>query len=256
MSINSPLISHYFLKDFPVIETEEYILKLASTEELESIFRLRFQIFNIELGLGDSTSNPNQMDQDEFDEVCHHLILIFKQTGETIGTYRMQTHSMASQALGFRSAIYFNFNTIFDSVLPETVELGRACVAKEYRNIQTLSLIWKGLANYLLQSGNKYFLGSTTLPTQDISQAHSAYSYFQQNNFMHPSFLVYPNSQFLLELPPGCSNLDQLELPNIFQVYLASGAKICSPPAINRQSKIIEFLTIFDGTALQSFYGG
>ncbi|TVP64029.1 MAG: GNAT family N-acetyltransferase [Nodularia sp. (in: Bacteria)] len=246
--INLQSSSPSFLQDFPVIETEKYILKLASPDELESIFRLRFQVFNIELGLGNSSSHTNLMDQDEFDAVCHHLILICKKTGETVGTYRMQTYSMASQGLGFRSASYFNFNTVFDSVLPATVELGRACVAKKYRNIQALSLLWKGLTNYLLWSGNKYFLGCTTLPTQDTLQAHGAYNYFQQNNFMHPSFLVYPNPQCLLEIPTFCPNLDKLKLPIILQVYLASGAKICSLPAIDRQFKSIEFLTIFDST--------
>ncbi|MBW4557506.1 MAG: GNAT family N-acetyltransferase [Trichormus sp. ATA11-4-KO1] len=245
-TINSQFSSSSFLKDFPIIETKKYILKLASPDELESIFRLRFKIFNIELGLEDSTANHTQIDQDEFDEVCHHLILIFKQTGEIIGTYRMQTHSMASQALGFRSAKYFNLNAIFDSVLQETVELGRACIAKEYRSIQALSLLWQGLANYLLWSGNTYFLGCTTLPTQDISQAHGAYHYFQQNNFMHPRFLVYPTSQFFLELPQYCPKLDELKLPIILQIYLASGAKICSLPAIDRLYKCIDFLTIFD----------
>ncbi|MFW9263994.1 GNAT family N-acetyltransferase [Nostoc sp. CALU 546] len=233
------------LEDFPVLQTEKYILRLASTkEELESIFRLRFEVFNLELGLGFSTSNFTQMDIDKFDAVCHHLILISKQTGKTIGTYRMQTYIMASQRLGFDAADIFNLNAIPTSVLQASVEVGRTCIAKEYRNSQALLLLWEGLANYLIWSKNQYFFGCASLLTQSPWQATCAYDYFRQNGLMHPSILVYPNSQFCLELPQNCLDSYTVEIPKILQAYLNIGAKICSLPAIDRQFKTIDFLTI------------
>lgn len=233
------------LENFPVLETEKYILRLASTEEeLESIFRLRFEVFNLELGLGFSASNFTQMDIDKFDEVCHHLILISKQTDKTIGTYRMQTYTMASQRLGFDAADIFNLNAIPDSVLQASVEVGRACISKEYRNIQALLILWEGLVNYLIWSKNQYFFGCGSLLTQCPWQATCAYDYFQQNGLIHPSILVYPNSQSCLELPQNSPDLCNVEIPKILQAYLNIGAKICSLPAIDRQFKTIDFLTI------------
>lgn len=236
------------IPDFPVIETEKYLLKLASTEkELESVLRLRFEVFNLELDLGYSASELTQMDQDEFDAICHHLILVFKETGKTIGTYRLQTHIMASQALGFSAAKYFNLNEISDSILETTVEIGRACVAKKYRNIQALLLLWKGLANYLILSKNQYFLGCTTFQTQSPWQARCAYDYFQKNNFMHPSILVYPNSKYFLNLPQYCPDSCEVEIPHILQLYLSGGAKICSLPSIDKDFNSVDFLTMFHG---------
>ncbi|WP_138504882.1 GNAT family N-acetyltransferase [Nostoc sp. PA-18-2419] len=233
------------VEDFPVLQTKKYILRLASTEEeLKSIFRLRFEVFNLELGLGLSTSNVIEMDRDKFDEVCHHLILICKQTGKTIGTYRMQTYKMASQRLGFDAADIFNLNAIPDSVLQASVEVGRACIAKEYRNSQALLLLWEGLANYLIWSKNQYFFGCVSLLTQSPWQASCVYDYFQQNGLMHPSILVYPNSQSCLDLPQNYQNSSNIEIPKILQAYLNIGAKICSFPAIDRQFKTIDFLTI------------
>ncbi|MBN3907697.1 MAG: GNAT family N-acetyltransferase [Nostoc sp. NMS1] len=233
------------LEDFPVLQTEKYTLRLASTEEeLESIFRLRFEVFNLELGLGFSTSNFTQMDIDKFDAVCHHLILISKQTGKAIGTYRMQTYMMASQRLGFDAADIFNLNAIPNSVLQASVEVGRTCIAKEYRNSQALLLLWKGLADYLIWSRNQYFFGCASLLTQCSWQATCVYDYFQQNGLMHPSILVYPNSQSRLEQPQNASDSYKVEIPKILQAYLNIGAKICSLPAIDRQFKTIDFLTI------------
>jgi putative hemolysin len=233
------------LTDFPVLQTDKYILRLASTkEELETIFRLRFEVFNLELGLGFSSSSLTQMDQDKFDEVCHHLLLISKHTGKTIGTYRMQTYQMASQGLGFDAADVFNLSTIPDSVLQASVEIGRACIAKEFRNIQALLLLWEGLANYLIWSKSKYFFGCASLLTQSYKQAACAYNFFQKHNFMHSSILVYPNSQYSLETLHQCSSKCDLEIPKILQAYLSIGAKICSLPAIDREFKTIDFLTI------------
>ncbi|MBH8553796.1 GNAT family N-acetyltransferase [Nostocaceae cyanobacterium CENA357] len=244
-NINYPLSPPSFLTDFPVLETDKYILQLASNEEeLDSIFRLRFEVFNLELGLGFSSSNFNQMDQDQFDAVCHHLMLICKQTGTTIGTYRMQTYTMAIQGLGFDAADIFNLDEIPGFILQASVEVGRACIAKEYRNIQALLLLWEGLANYLIWSQNKYFFGCASLLTQCAEEAACAYLYFQQNNLMHSSILVNPNSQYCLENTSTCLDGCNVEIPNILQAYLNIGAKICSLPAIDRQFQTIDFLTI------------
>ncbi|MEA5549516.1 GNAT family N-acyltransferase [Anabaena cylindrica UHCC 0172] len=231
--------------EFPILQNEKYILRLASTEEeLESIFRLRFEVFNLELGLGFSGSNTTQMDQDKFDQVCHHLILIAKHTGKTIGTYRMQTYTMAGKGLGFDSADIFNLNKIPDFMLQESVEVGRACIAKEYRNSHTLLLLWEGLANYLLGSGKQYFFGCASLLTQCPRQATCAYKYFQHNDWMHQSILVQPNSEYCIEMTPHCPDIYNVEIPKILQAYLSIGAKICSLPAIDKQFKTIDFLII------------
>ncbi|MBD2345842.1 GNAT family N-acetyltransferase [Anabaena subtropica] len=233
------------VKDFPILETDKYILKLAETEEeLASIFRLRFEVFNLELGLGFTTSSLNQMDQDEFDTVCHHLMLISKLTGKTVGTYRMQTYKMASQGLGFDAADIFELNTIPDSVLKVSVEIGRACIAKEYRSLQSLLLLWEGLANYLILNCSKYFFGCASLITQCSGEGACAYHYFEQHNLIHKNILVLPHSQFYIDIPHKCSDVCRVDIPNILQAYLNVGAKICSLPAIDREFKTIDFLTI------------
>ncbi|MBD2499632.1 GNAT family N-acetyltransferase [Anabaena azotica] len=242
--INSPLRPPT-VKDFPTLETDKYILKLAETEEeLVSIFHLRFEVFNLELSLGLSTSRLTQMDQDEFDTVCHHLMLISKLTGKTVGTYRMQTYKMASQGLGFDSADIFDLQTIPDSILQKSVEIGRACIAKEYRSLQALLMLWEGLTNYLIINCSKYFFGCASLSTQSPVEAACAYHYFKKNNFTHKKILVYPQSTYSLDIPEKSPDSCNVEIPNILQAYFSIGAKICSLPAIDRQFKTIDFLTI------------
>jgi len=151
---------------------------------------------------------------------------------------------MASQGLGFDAADVFDLNGIPDAVLQASVEVGRACIAKDYRNSQALLLLWEGLANYLIWSQSKYFFGCASLLTQSPWQAACAYHYFQQNNLMHPSILVYPNAAYSLEINQECPDYCNVNIPNIVQAYLNIGAKICSLPAIDQEFQTIDFLTI------------
>ncbi len=232
-------------RDFPTLQTDKYILRLAkNAEELESIFKLRFEVFNLELGLGLPNSNIFQMDQDKFDEVCHHLLLIAKNTGETIGTYRMQTYTMAAQYLGFDAADIFNLHSIPDAILHSSVEVGRACIAKNYRSSYTLLLLWQGLANYLIWTKKQYFFGCASLLTQSHREAACTFNYLQQNNFIHPHILVCPHAKYLIDTLQSYPENYHVSIPNIFQAYLNIGAKVCSLPAIDKQFKTIDFLII------------
>ncbi|MBD2139394.1 GNAT family N-acetyltransferase [Anabaena sp. FACHB-1237] len=238
---------HYQLhpRDFPILQNDKYILRLATnSQELESIFRLRFQVFNVELGLGLSDANNSQMDQDKFDDVCDHLLLICKQTGETIGTYRMQTYARAAQFLGFDAADIFSLYGIPDTILQSSVEVGRACIAKKYRNSHTLLLLWQGLANYLLWTRKQYFFGCASLLTQCHQEAVCTFNYFREHNLLHPHILVCPHTQYLIDIYKNYSHDFSISLPNIFQAYLSIGAKVCSLPAIDQQFQTIDFLII------------
>jgi len=39
---------------------------------------------------------------------------------------------------------------------------------------------------------------------------------------------------------------DALQIPKLLRAYLTLGAKICGPPALDRQFKTIDFLTLLD----------
>jgi putative hemolysin len=43
---------------------------------------------------------------------------------------------------------------------------------------------------------------------------------------------------------------DPVSIPKLLRAYLALGAKICGPPALDRQFKTVDFLTFLDLEAL------
>ncbi len=71
--------------------------------------RLRFNVFNVELGEGLSSSYSTGLDRDRFDSVCDHLIVEDQEDGQVVGTYRMQSGLIAGAAFGYYSAQEFEF---------------------------------------------------------------------------------------------------------------------------------------------------
>ncbi len=100
-----------------------YQLRFAETrEDLEAAFRLRFQVFNLELNEGLQTSYRTGRDSDEFDDVCDHLIVEHRTSEQVVGTYRLQTGKMAGKGFGYYSAREFDFSP-YEAIRDSLVEL-------------------------------------------------------------------------------------------------------------------------------------
>ena len=228
------------------IREGRYCVRFARTrQELDAILKLRFEVFNLELGEGLESSFLTSRDLDEFDDVCHHLIVEDTDSGRIVGTYRTQTGEMAAAARGFYSATEFDLSQLPSGVLEDSVELGRACVASDHRNTQVLFLLWKGLASYVAHNQKRYLFGCCSLTSQDEDEGVRVMELLDREGHLHSVFSVSPRPGFecktnALEHHPEAS------IPKLFRIYTHYGAKAVGPPAIDRQFKTIDFLVLFD----------
>lgn len=251
----SAVTSYPSFTDFlPLFEVAagRYVLHFARNRaDLEAVQRLRFEVFNLELGEGFAESFRTGKDQDELDLHFHHLVISCGRTGRVVGTYRMQTIEMARQADGFYSAGEFNLDTIPPSVLDESVEIGRACVARDHRNGRVVHLLWRGLAAYLKWNDKRHLFGCCSLTTQDFGVADRARRHLIGNGYVHNSLNVVPLPGVRCEpVTQGPVAGSGKIIPALFQSYLNLGARVCSSPAIDRSFKTIDFLVTLDTAEL------
>ncbi len=235
-----------------ILREDRYEVRFArSQSELDAILRLRFEIFNLELGEGLESSWGTGLDLDEFDAVCHHLMVLDATSGEIVGSYRLQTSGMARQHLGFYCETEFDLSTLPPEVLDRSLEIGRACVSRSHRSTQVLFLLWKGLALYVAANHKRYLFGCSSLTSQDPSQGKALMDYLTAHGHVHPDLAVRPQ--------PGCECYDEtlqecpeieVKVPTLFQAYLRHGAKVCGPPAIDPRFKTIDYLALFDVEAM------
>ena len=258
-----------------------YRLRLAETaEDREAACRLRFRVFNIELGEGLESSYETGLDQDRFDAICEHLLVEDKTSGRVVGTYRMQSGTTAARNLGYYSEQEFNLGT-YEPLRPGILELGRASIDREHRTPEVLMLLWRGIAQYATDMGLRTLLGCSSLNSNDPAEGWQMYR--QLENFRVPAeFETKPTAAYAC--PPGSYDLAQqsadaqpspcqmdrsadrsgpensapasvqiaVKVPKLLKTYLAIGARIAAPPAWDREFRTIDFLTLLDLNLLSS----
>jgi putative hemolysin len=233
------------------VEQHRYRVTFASTrDDLDAVLRLRYDVFNRELGEGLDISLGTQRDFDEFDPVFHHLMVVDRPESTVVGTYRMQTSYMALRHRGFYSDGEFDLSTLPPHVIENAVEVGRTCIARPHRNSLVLLLLWKGLAGYLARTGTRYLFGCCSLPSLDPAQGRAALKAFERSGHMHPTIHVRPRPGWECDGPGGANDDAPVALPPLFRLYMRYGAKVCGPPALDRQFKTTDFLLLLDIAAL------
>jgi putative hemolysin len=224
--------------------TAAYLARLASSPaDLRAVQALRFAVFNLELHEGLETSYATGLDADPFDEVCDHLMVEDQRTQAVVGTYRLQAGDRAAAHRGFYSAQEFDLAP-FAGVQSSLIELGRACVHRDHRNLAVLSLLWRGIYAYACARGARYLIGCSSLTSQDPREGASMFEELSRKHLVEPAFRAAPLPTVACPLNEKLPKLPKV--PTLLAAYLAIGAKICGPPAVDREFKTIDFLTFLN----------
>jgi putative hemolysin len=221
-----------------------YQIRLAATlAEREAACRLRFKVFNIELGEGLESSYQTGLDQDQFDLFCDHLIVEDRSRREVVGTYRMQSGITAGQKLGYYSEQEFDFAP-YESIRSQALELGRASIDREHRTSEVLTLLWRGIAQYARLHHLRYLLGCSSLNSRDPREGWAVLD--QLTPFLAPESLqTRPTPAY--QLPSHDNSVTiEVKVPKLLKTYIAVGARICGAPAWDREFGTIDFLTLLD----------
>src|SRR5713101_6577833 len=220
-----------------------YHVRLASFEaDRRAAFHLRFLVFNLELNEGLEVAYATGQDTDEFDSVCDHLIVEHAGTGKLVGTYRLQTGAIASANAGFYGEREFDFSP-YKRLGNSVIELGRACVHRDHRSAEVLSLLWRGIAQYAIKHGGRYLIGCSSITSQDPAHGTAVYGATREH-LADRQLRTTPQPAFAMPLRSPESASDKV--PKLLRAYLAVFLMIRRPPAIDRDFKTIDFLTLMD----------
>jgi putative hemolysin len=239
-----------------------YRLRLAeNAHDREAACRLRFKVFNIELGEGLDSSYETGLDIDRFDTVCEHLLVEEKATRRVVGTYRMQSGETAGRNMGYYSEQEFNLAP-YEPLRPGILELGRASIDREHRTPEVLMLLWRGIAQYANDMGLRYLLGCSSLNSNDPAEGWQMYRQLERFR-VSPEFETVPTAAYACPTesqdahpqPSSCkadrslaegSAASIAKVPKLLKTYLAIGARIAAAPAWDREFRTIDFLTLLD----------
>jgi putative hemolysin len=231
------------------ISAGPYILKTAeSHEELIASFKLRHEVFYQEF---QKVENEG-IDFDKFDTLFDHLIIVHKSTNKVIGTYRINCSSFSSSSY---TELEFNLDNIFNLPGPH-LELGRACIHTDHRRGTVLSLLWRGITEYMNLSGANVLFGCSSTKINSSIQAALVYRYFFERGALFENVLSSPTKNFKMhdfdilyasyqdKLSEAQNEEAEKIIPPLLKSYIRFGAKIASQPAFDKDFNCVDFLTV------------
>lgn len=209
-------------------ERPRYSLLVARNgEEVLAAQRLRYRVFAGEMGARLRTSSPG-VDVDVFDEHCDHLVVREDRTGEIVGCYRMLPPERVAAAGMLYSETEFDLRGIGE-LRSALVETGRSCVHPDHRTGAVVSLVWAGIARYLLLSGHRWLAGCASVPLADGGTlAAGVWRTVRHKHYAPPHYRVRPLRPWD---PPQVDVPERVVLPPLLKGYLRLGAWVCGPPA-------------------------
>ena len=218
----------------------------ASLADTADAQKLRFEVFNMELGLGLASSRAAGLDQDVYDGYCDHLLVIDTERDCLVGTYRLLSFDRVPSS-GFYSATEFDLSNVKQSGL-RLLELGRSCVASEYRDGRVISLLFRGIAEYLRHCGADALMGCASIHGADPLEISAIREMLSRRFLAPPELRVTPRRGFDIPFSPGNALVDDAcvfrSLPPLFRGYLRLGAKVCGPPAYDRPFGTTDFFVL------------
>ncbi|WP_245640614.1 GNAT family N-acetyltransferase [Polynucleobacter sinensis] len=231
------------LVDKAIAKPKRPALQIAwanSPSEIKEAQRLRYKVFAEEMG-ANLPKNTENLDIDDFDTYCDHLLIRDQETLKVVGTYRVLPPHKALEIGRLYSDSEFDLSRL-NHLRPKLVELGRSCVHKDYRSGAVIMALWSGLAQYMQKNDYEIMLGCASIPMAD--GGHFAASLY--NSLSNEQMAPVENHAFP-RLPLPLDRLNgglEVEPPPLIKGYLKLGAKICSAPAWDPEFNTADVLTM------------
>ncbi len=239
--------------------TSTFEVKIAdSLKEIEAALRLRFEVFNLELHEGLQSSYKSGFDSDVYDTFCDHLIVKELSTGNIVGTYRLLRQAKAEKHIGFYSENEFDLSK-FKNIPGQSLELGRSCVAKEFRSLAVINLLWTGISKYIEMHSVTNLFGCASFHTSNTKEIAAAYAYLQLYHFAPEEYKVKPLEKCAMNLPFQFLTSHDIEsaykqFPPLIKGYLRLGAMICGEPAYDKEFGTTDFLIVLNAQRISDKY--
>jgi putative hemolysin len=218
------------LRSEPWLEggTRRFTVQLARTSaDVRDAQRLRFAVFGDEMGARLAGPEPG-VDEDRFDAYCDHLLVREARTGDVVGTYRILGPRAAESAGGYYSEQGFDLSRLAD-LRGVLVEVGRSCIRADHRSGAVITLLWAGLARYMLARGHGYLIGCASIGMADGGRtAASVYRRIAARHLAPREYRAFPHVRLPLE---SLCDGGAAEPPPLIKGYLRLGAYVCGERA-------------------------
>jgi putative hemolysin len=227
-----------------------------NSQDLRAAQRLRYRVFIEELGSdGKMVDHDLQLEIDEFDPSYDHLMLIDKARSDDpleqcVAVYRLLADDKAAELGRFYTEDEYDLAKLKASG-KRLLELGRSCVAREYRGGTALFHMWSGLAKYVFGSGFDILFGVASFHGTDVGKLAAPLSLLHDRHLAPENLRVRTrNAHFQrMDLMP-IEDIDRREamlaVPALIKAYLRLGGTIGEGAFVDHAFNTVDVCLILD----------
>ena len=228
------------------------------------ILRLRLQLAQAETA----------RDFDEYDVICDHLILTTRSatcnvtegahlpSGEAIvGCYRLLSQSAAENHGGFYSSDEFDLKPMLEKAGCglNIMELGRSCVAPEYRTKHGIDLMWHGLGTVVSHYGIDAMIGCASFASTDVAALAEPLSYLYHACRTPEPWEVCALPERFVDmniLPPYAIDKRAAlrAMPPVLRGYVRTGCMIGNGAVIDHQFQTVDVFVLMPLSEVEDRY--
>jgi putative hemolysin len=236
----------------PAKRGDRLFVDLASgPEDVRAAQALRYRVFGEEMGAR-LQGHDSGLDVDEFDPYCQHLLVRESPGGRVVGCTRLLTDENARRVGRFYSEGEFDLGPIRG--LPgRRLEVGRTCIAPDYRQGAGIAVLWAGLAGLVRLQGIDYLFGCASMPLgeQDM-QAAAIMNRVRRQAMAAEDVRVTPRAPLLAS--PAPEEVLDAPLPPLLKAYIRLGARACGEPCRDPDFRVADVLMLLDIDQLNPAY--
>lgn len=231
----------------------DFRVKLATSEdEIRAAQALRYRVFIDELG-GDGPLVDHQarLERDRFDPFYDHLLLMDdEKNGDVIGVYRLLRGEQAQAAGQFYSEDEYDLTPLKSSGR-RLLELGRSCLAPEYRGGAAMYHLWNGLAQYVAEHQVEILFGVASFHGTDPAPLAQSLSLLHHRHLAPEAIRVRAKEEHYQSLDLiAPENLDRraamVQVPALIKAYLRLGGYVGDGAYIDHQFNTTDVCLIMD----------
>lgn len=211
-------------------------IRLAeSVGEVRASQRLRYHVFCKEMAAKPSAEMVRTgREFDSYDDFCDHLLVFDNSLGSAeeavVGSYRLMRRESARRRGQFYTLDEYDISALINYP-GEILELGRSCVARDYRTGSTMQLLWRGIAEYVFFYNIDLMFGCGSLPGTDPQALALPLSYLYHHHLAPPALrpTAVPSRYVAMNLlPPDSIDIKAAlkALPPLVKGYLRLGGYV------------------------------
>ena len=223
-----------------IIRVGRYRARYASSQiDVLAAQSLRYQCFNL--------SNKDELDVDDFDTLCQHVLIENLETEKLICCYRILKFDSGKNISSSYSSQFYDLKVIENFTEP-MIEVGRFCIDPEVNDPSVALTAWAALAQIVDHNQTQFLFGCSSFEGIEKEKYFDSFALLR-DRYMAPDHWrpkikaaqVFCYSKDLIYKVDKKKAL--LNMPPLLKTYLSMGAWVSDHAVVDLNMKTLHLFT-------------